>query len=332
MSFFSEYIAHSDELIAETTAGFEKGKFLNHSADVMAALRKDLWFIKYVVALMKECRIVKLAGEQAEVFLGMPIIAEQDYSLLRAPFPRLYIEMVETPFTFTKYKDIDENITHDELKIRGVMIAELTPAMTVNPNDIITMEYGFSEEVAATAARFIQVIVYAPLPGFADNTFVATMAITKDGRVIYPFHFQDEGKLSAQREMALRILHWGIHIMNFLTSPAVILEAKEFDIALQKARQKKGKPPLPGWYEISYTQSRTRPKVVVEPGASGIHHGFRYDVRGHFMHFTKGRMAGRVIWCPPHQRGLQNELYKPKTYRVGTGEKLPPPTEIWKGE
>lgn len=45
----------------------------------------------------------------------------------------------------------------------------------------------------------------------------------------------------------------------------------------------------------------------------GTHHGFRYDVRGHFRYY---KATGLVKWIRPHQRGLQNELYIPKTYKV----------------
>ena len=49
-----------------------------------------------------------------------------------------------------------------------------------------------------------------------------------------------------------------------------------------------------------------------QPTGEGTHHGFRYDVRGHFRKLT----SGKTTWVRPHQRGLQNELYIPKTYVV----------------
>lgn len=49
-----------------------------------------------------------------------------------------------------------------------------------------------------------------------------------------------------------------------------------------------------------------------EPTGEGAHHGFRYDVRGHFRKLV----TGKTTWVRPHQRGLQHELYIPKTYVV----------------
>jgi len=40
-----------------------------------------------------------------------------------------------------------------------------------------------------------------------------------------------------------------------------------------------------------------------ESGPTGRTVGVRHQVRGHFKHFTKGRLEGRVLWCPPHWRG-----------------------------
>jgi hypothetical protein len=114
--------------------------------------------------------------------------------------------------------------------------------------------------------------------------------------------------------MCAIVTGWAVHFMNFLSSPSVKLVRQEHSEALQKKRKKSGKKPLPGWYEITYRkviQDYTKDKI-----ATGIHHSFRYDVRGHFKTFTKGRMAGRVVWCPPHQRGLKHELYKPKIYKL----------------
>lgn len=54
-----------------------------------------------------------------------------------------------------------------------------------------------------------------------------------------------------------------------------------------------------------------------EPTGEGTHHGFRYDVRGHFRRLD----SGKTTWVRPHQRGLQHELYIPKTYVVEKGAK-----------
>ena len=64
----------------------------------------------------------------------------------------------------------------------------------------------------------------------------------------------------------------------------------------------------------------------------GSHHSYRYDVIGH-LRFTQHRVkqedgtVGKkdyVEWVAPHQRGLANTLYIPKTYRVESGKAIHP--------
>jgi hypothetical protein len=40
-----------------------------------------------------------------------------------------------------------------------------------------------------------------------------------------------------------------------------------------------------------------------ESGGSGRVVTVRHRVIGHFKHFTKGPLSGKVLWCPPHWRG-----------------------------
>lgn len=86
--------------------------------------------------------------------------------------------------------------------------------------------------------------------------------------------------------------------------------------AVNRKRAKQGKKILEPYYTcrirgVQYDSNG-------EPTGEGTHHGFRYDVRGHFRKLT----TGKTTWVRPHQRGLQNELYIPKTYVVEKGAKV----------
>lgn len=82
------------------------------------------------------------------------------------------------------------------------------------------------------------------------------------------------------------------------------------DDATNQRRVSKGKSRLEPYYVcrirgVQYDSAGN-------PTGEGAKHGIRYDVRGHFR-----RMAdGKTTWVRPHQRGLANELYVPKTYVV----------------
>lgn len=169
--------------------------------------------------------------------------------------------------------------------------------------------------------RVLQVCFLIPLPDYFLNTHIATLAIMKDGRLLC----SKQGLWQTRK----RMIDWAIHLINFLSSPSVKLVPAEHEPALQKARARRGKPPLPGWYEITY-RKHIKEYTKDKFSTRRWEHSFRYDVRGHFARYTRGPMAGRVIWVPPHQRGVKHALYKPKTYRSGEPV-LDSPTEVWKG-
>ena len=64
----------------------------------------------------------------------------------------------------------------------------------------------------------------------------------------------------------------------------------------------------PGTYAPRYSViSMGQDKLVYgdedDPESTGRTVKVRHHVIGHFKVFTKGKLAGRVIWCPPHWRG-----------------------------
>jgi hypothetical protein len=79
--------------------------------------------------------------------------------------------------------------------------------------------------------------------------------------------------------------------------------------AINAKRERKGKSRLEPYY---ICRIRGVQYDSTDPTGTGAKHGIRYDVRGHFRRLQ----TGKTTWVRPHQRGLQNELYVPKTYLV----------------
>lgn len=125
------------------------------------------------------------------------------------------------------------------------------------------------------------------------------------------------------------VLNFAVNLSTFLTSPAVSLVHKAPPPKLNAKRARQGRPAVPGWYEIQYRRARSRRRQEDDGDGPRFKQGFRYDVRGHLKHFKRGSMAGRSIWCPPHQRGLENQIYKPKSYRTENDPGRP--ATIWQG-
>lgn len=283
--------------------------------------------------LIRGAKIIRIRGEQSAVFLDAPVHETQDWKRwLRLPFPVVYIEP-EQPFAFPGYdhgveqgiaeaiangadqEEIDRLRMIERVKaplIRGVVLAEgdsiegIRVAKAGGEGGPWPSDIGVDLK-DAPIVRLILAAFLLPVPGFELNMHIMTTAILDDGRLAVSLH----GHMMETRR---RMRGWVIHTVNFLSSPSVKLVAREHSRELQRARAKKGKDPLPGWYEITYRRH------VQEYGGAKIavkrwEHSFRYDVRGHFKRFERGAMAGRVIWSPPHQRGVKHVLYKPKGYR-----------------
>ena len=109
------------------------------------------------------------------------------------------------------------------------------------------------------------------------------------------------------------LINLAVGICLFINSINVNIVEVLGSTSMSKKRRKQGKP-IPADYYICKLEQ----KEIHTLGHSleGGHHGFRYDVRGHFKHYTKGVRAGRTSWIPPHQRGLANSIYKPKVYSL----------------
>ena len=85
--------------------------------------------------------------------------------------------------------------------------------------------------------------------------------------------------------------------------------------------QKKGETPLP-WHIL-----RINPKLTVnlnqtDGGQSGAIHGHIYDVKAHWrkqtIRYGPDRQFSKKVtqYIPSHKRGLRNEIYVPRTYKV----------------
>ena len=286
--------------------------------------------------LIRAATVIRMRGDQTAVFLDTPVHEEQDWAQwLRLPFPYLYIQP-EQAFPFHDYdQGVEEGIEEarangadpEEIErlqkikrigaplIRGVLLAEgpSVEAMQIRQQSRGPWSTDLVPDLTAVPTQRVLLATFLmPIPGFELNMHTLTMAILGDGRLATT-------NIGAQEGTRSRMRAWVIHVINFLTSPSIKLVRREHSRELQKARAKKGKPPLAGWYEITYrkhVQEYDRAKV----SPKRWEHSFRYDVRGHMRMWTRGAAAGRVTWIPKHQRGIKHTLYRPKGYRADLTE------------
>lgn len=100
-----------------------------------------------------------------------------------------------------------------------------------------------------------------------------------------------------------------IACIGYINCENIYLHREDVPDKVNRKREAKGKSKLEPYYVC-----RIRGVNYDSAGATGegSKHGIRYDVRGHFRRLT----SGKTTWVRPHQRGLSNELYVPKTYVV----------------
>ncbi len=307
MGFFADWIAQVD--VHEQMLERVRDKMIagvGPSPEMFNAAVMEFQIAQMTREEMKASRIIKVPADQLMLFAELERVQGQDYLKLRSPFPEIYIDPVNGVMSAKRYQD------RPNAQVKGMLVSfdvfgQRSDAVWLQS---IRADFGLQESQFPFAV--IKTTWFMPLSEAFENNYINTILITSDGTLHYPDHGRSTGVVDL--ELRESMVTWLIHILNFLTSPAVVLSKCEPSVKLQKARASKGKEALPGWYEISYKKQAARREA--ESTGNGVKHGFRYDVRGHFMHFTKGRMAGRVIWCPPHQRGLAHTLYKPKVYRI----------------
>ena len=315
MGFREDYVANAMAMTIKDGTFANVVEKIKENENALVAPVNESEFCMFVAICLEHAKIVKMRSEQAEVFLGLDSVPDQDrVQWLRMPFDSLYIDLSRS-IVFPNYIGDDGEKGGS---IRAVHITEI-------PGEAVASAYVGGENRGILGA-------------FAENSVIEESRLAKLGRIVRNFrvlffmpvrsditalhathfsvltdnsiHVNRDGNFQPRERMML----WTIHAINFLTSPSVKLEKKHVNQALQKARQHKGKSPLPGWYEINY--SRRVISIGKLGHESGFHHGFRYDVRGNFASHTRGRLAGRVIWRPAHQRGLTHDLYKPKAYKI----------------
>lgn len=137
----------------------------------------------------------------------------------------------------------------------------------------------------------------------------AAMPLAGDGSVATSFTVGSASNTEAVRDKQ-RIANLGLLCLAYINSPGIEVARVEPPAAVNRRRAKDGKKPLDDYYLCRVSHERAAAGSAGDP--SGRHVSFRFDVRGHFRRLPDGR----TIWVRPHQRGLENELYRPKTYRV----------------
>jgi hypothetical protein len=103
-----------------------------------------------------------------------------------------------------------------------------------------------------------------------------------------------------------------LKLVFFITSPSSIVER-----VVREKPSKKSPEVVRSGFRVANIVKMTKTRVVYdESEPCGRKMTVRFRVVGHFKHFTKGKLAGRIIWCSPHWRGPDVGVQVEKKYVV----------------
>lgn len=250
-----------------------------------------------------------------------------EMDLLRPPFNSLFIDfMGDCPVSvFTR--DIGES-GEREAPPMGTATSGFIPGpvgdrFDLRPRAVLLSHY-------ETAARRIQVaalVVHRDQFGeYADDT---TFSRPHTRYVLGPqlfwwwkpentFHEVMTGVADQRDNTFWRLI---AKVILFMHTPGVVEERQPIPAYLRAAAKSIGHTADPA---VRVMVIRPHRKVIVhpdqEPGEPTREYTYRFDVRGHWKHFRKGKMAGRVIWCPPFIKGPAGKPYRPKLMVARTKE------------
>ena len=207
MGFYSDWIAKTERLLNAVPY-----------AACSPASREEHGIFSALLAQVKGAKIIRLSGEQADVFIDMPRIDGQDFNWLRMPFLHTYVAL-DKPFAFHGYVSGYREEPAACVNVRGILVNDWD--MTRVPSLKIT-------GAPPGATRILQVVFFVPLADDPGNVHIASLCVAGDKLVI-----DEHGKDWGTRQ---RMLTWLIHVVNFLSSPSVKLAQASPDAALQKAR------------------------------------------------------------------------------------------------
>lgn len=273
---------------------------------------KSLLGYRQAVDICRASKVVMFSTEQAKVFESI----QKDYADTldyKLPFPCTMLQF-DTPFEVPDYLCL--HTPHgDSRHILALLLRQ--DSETVENYNKGVEEYRNALQHSGINTQFMD--FQRLLPTETGNIIQNLCVAIYDTYHPAPFSWQTEtaleksyNNLSDENLQRLNFIrNLAVACVGYINCENVYLHREgEVPNKANRKRARKGKIILDPYYVcrirgVQYDSNG-------EPTGEGTHHGFRYDVRGHFRRLE----SGKTTWVRPHQRGLQHELYVPKTYVV----------------
>lgn len=273
--------------------------------EAMAELDFEFDELQDAQVILRDGKVVLFAKEQSEVFMGVSqgYADSLDY---RLPFPHVMIQFSEP---------VDVMLGNESDSLVAVLLAqhELTEDGFYEARRTLELKRKFYKSKLKMPESYEDGLVGNVAIGVFADLNIRKLSWISGKHVRFLQSHED----AAIEESWAKIRNLAIACIGYINCENIYLHKEgEVPDAVNRKRAKQGKKILEPYYTcrirgVQYDSNG-------EPTGEGTHHGFRYDVRGHFRKLT----TGKTTWVRPHQRGLQNELYIPKTYVVEKGAKV----------
>lgn len=260
----------------------------------------------------KQSKSILFSAEQADVFLeslAKKEVVSLDYTL---PFQDVWLQFTRPVTINTEHRyeiagflltQIEANRDTFQETVRNMRAVD---AMDGTRSAFMDVDWGNSSTLIFNTVIGVLPTCY-PIRTAWNSSREQIMTVDPDGTMV-----------EYQGPFLHRMRALAIACIGYINCENIYLHKEgEVPDKVNRKREREGKKILEPYYVcrirgVQYDSNG-------EPTGEGTHHGFRYDVRGHFRRLE----SGKTTWVRPHQRGLLHELYIPKTYVVEKGAKTP---------
>jgi hypothetical protein len=267
--------------------------------DVLHALEIESVEFRQAHYVLRGAKTIVVAAEQAAIF-QQTVKSYFDGLEYKLPFPHIFLQ-------FSQPIPITTETGPDALS-----------CLLLNQVKVTEENLDYSHQQVAMRKRIFPSTMIVPEQIKAGETINHVIAVFTDfnvRRISWPASGEMEMYEEIDQDVVTNawrtIKNLAIGCIGYINCENIYLEKQGG--ASEKANRKRaasGKPQLEPYYVckirgVDYNAGHSE-------SHSGRSVGFRFDIRGHFRKLP----TGKVTWVRPHQRGLQHELYVPKSYVV----------------
>lgn len=281
---------------------------------VFEGYKQDVTDFMVAESIAVEAQTVIFSADQA-IALRPALSRFADQPFFKLPFPRMIIQFDQAIPETVFFEDEPDHWLNDprlsedrEVLLKNIQTLDAYQERGLNPlladdDAVIAILISQHDDICNAIAWFtsgeIQRVLWK-----SSNTLDFTKYINPKEQRVKP-------ELAQKNKQQLQFL--AMACVFYLNCKNISLEKIAADPKVNAGRIKRGKRPLPDYHVIKVVKTHydLEESTKEETEKTGRHVSIRFDVRGFFR-----RVGDGAIWVRPHQRGLANERYVPKIYKV----------------